>query len=446
MVAVSGPCPAKKYKEKAQMKIRAFGLDPNKDIINFSNDGCSTMKKLGRLVKPILMQLCLAHGGQLGVLDVFYKKNNDDEDSDDENDQDVSDEDDDEDFDQEDDEFDNDDDLEDESGLIDETNEEFAELKDIEIKDLIAKCRKIVNKYSGRSTNNHALLQDAIKDWQRKNGKSPIGQELGRDCKTRWSSMVLSLLSIKKVKVPLKKVMKDSTLALTDEEFKKIDELVEILMPVKIVMETIGGENADLMTAELAFNELFNDLKSKESELAQDLYEALRRRVKDRWNPVLAGLLKYLHNPTNFTKPSSNLDPMFKIPSRKKMEDLALDLLCRHFGHNDLQENETEIAVVENEELSFAERLNAKLSQNSEESATIKKNSFEMKKEMDLFQITGERSKNLELLYKILQNVAPTSVASERAFSISSNFVSKKRSRLSDKSIDNLCFLKGVFK
>ena len=148
MVAVSGPCPAKKYKEKAQMKIKAFGLDPNKDIINFSNDGCSTMKKLGRLVKPILMQLCLAHGGQLGVLDVFYKKNknddedSDDEDSDDEN-QEISDEND-EDFDQEDDEFDNDDDVEDESGLIDETNEEFAELKDIEIKDLIAKCRKIL--------------------------------------------------------------------------------------------------------------------------------------------------------------------------------------------------------------------------------------------------------------------------------------------------------------
>ena len=69
-----------------------------------------------------------------------------------------------------------------------------------------------------------------------------------------------------------------------------------------------------------------------------------------------------------------------------------------------------------------------------------------LKKEMDLFEASGEKSKNLKRLYMILQNIAPTSCASERAFSTSNDFVSKKRSRLSDKSIDNLCFLKGIFK
>ena len=35
----------------------------------------------------------------------------------------------------------------------------------------------------------------------------------------------------------------------------------------------------------------------------------------------------------------------------------------------------------------------------------------------------------------ILQNISPTSVASERAFSNSNDFVTKKRSNLSDKTI-----------
>ena len=261
----------------------------------------------------------------------------------------------------------------------------------------------------------------------------------------------MSLESIKKVKVPLKKLMKDSTLALTDQEFEKIDELLEVLMPVKLVVEAICRQDADLLTAEVAFQELFDDLKAKDSELAQEMLFALRKRIKERWNPILAGLLKYLHNPTNFTKPPRNQDEMFKIPSRKKMEDLALELLNRLFGKTDLEETEeNEICTVEAaEELSFAERLKARLDKVSENSASIgsKKNTFEnsIKKEMDLFQTSGEKSKNLELLSQVLQNVAPTSVASERAFSISNDFVTKKRSRLSDKSIDNLCFLKSIF-
>ena len=60
------------------------------------------------------------------------------------------------------------------------------------------------------------------------------------------------------------------------------------------------------------------------------------------------------------------------------------------------------------------------LNQMSDDNATAtKKLSFQatVKKEMNLFQSTNERSKNLNLLYMILQNISPTSVASERAFS-----------------------------
>ena len=52
---------------------------------------------------------------------------------------------------------------------------------------------------------------------------------------------------------------------------------------------------------------------------------------------------------------------------------------------------------------------------------------------------------SLEKLYRALKNIAPTSVYSEQAFSIAGSFVPSRRSRLSDISIDDLCFEKDYF-
>ena len=455
MVPVHGKCGAKVFKKKVIIKLEEhFDLKFKSHILNLSNDGCSTMKKVGRLILPILQQLCLAHAVHLSVLDVFFvKKGSAEEESETDSDDDDDDEEDSDDESDDDDDFDEDDD---DVGIIDEQEEEAGEFSDENLAALVEKCRKIINKYCGRSTNQIDLLQDAIKDWQRRNGMRVIGYQLKRETKTRWNSTEAMFQSILKLQAPLKKVMKDSTLALSDAEFEKIKHVLDVLEPVKDVVEVLCREDADLMTAEVAFNELFKNLDSMDSELAQKMVESLRRRVKSRWNPTVAGLLKYLHNPEHFKKPEHGLDEMFAMPSRYKLEKLAADLITRHYGVEETntvtesEEVEIEIAA-EARELSFAEKLQQKLNKLSEEGPSTpsgKKNSLQtaLKKEFDLFQTTGERSKNLELLYKILQNIAPTSVGSERAFSNANDFVTKKRCRLSDKSIDNLCFLKSIFK
>ena len=449
MVAVPGRCRSEKYKEFVMNKIKIHtGLNFNTHILNFTNDGCNTMKKVGRLIKPILMQLCLSHVIHLSVCDVFFKKKaavseQDDDDEEDEAPDQNSDDDESED---EDDDYDDDND---DFGIIDEIEEIPGEFSDVELAALIDKCRKIVKAYSGRSTIKVGILQDAIKDWQKKNGMPAIGSQLAGETKTRWNSTAYMLESLLKVKIPLKKVLKDSNLALSEYEFEKIAEILKVLLPVKDVVEAICREDADLMVAETAFNELFKTLKSlaDTSMLAQEMLESLRKRVKSRWNPIAAGLLKYLHNPKSI-KPQPDLDEIFKAPSRKKLEEFAIDLLCRHFGEKVSDENPQVVeSNDETEEMSFAEKLKAKLNELSENPAS-KKMSFQdtIKKEMDLFQITHEKSKNLNLLYTILQNISPTSVASERAFSNSNDFVTKKRACLSDESIDSLCFLKGIFK
>jgi hypothetical protein len=64
---------------------------------------------------------------------------------------------------------------------------------------------------------------------------------------------------------------------------------------------------------------------------------------------------------------------------------------------------------------------------------------------MSAFEASKQRTGNLEKLYRALLNIAPTSVASERAFSVSGSFVSRRRKGLSNEAIDDLCFLKGYF-
>ena len=53
-----------------------------------------------------------------------------------------------------------------ETGLVKESVVEVLKLKD-EYKAVIVKWRKVVNKYSGRSTVDHDYLQNAIKEWQK---------------------------------------------------------------------------------------------------------------------------------------------------------------------------------------------------------------------------------------------------------------------------------------
>ena len=60
-------------------------------------------------------------------------------------------------------------------------------------------------------------------------------------------------------------------------------------------------------------------------------------------------------------------------------------------------------------------------------------------KEMQLYRINpNTRPKYLELFFKALKTIKPTSVEPERAFSAMGWFVTKIRNRMSDKTLDAL--------
>ena len=69
----------------------------------------------------------------------------------------------------------------------------------------------------------------------------------------------------------------------------------------------------------------------------------------------------------------------------------------------------------------------------------------QIKKEMSVYESTGERPACIEKVFRAVQSLPPTSTEAERAFSAAGLFVTKKRSSLYDASIDNLCLLRKHF-
>ena len=123
----------------------------------------------------------------------------------------------------------------------------------------------------------------------------------------------------------------------------------------------------------------------------------------------------------------------------------------------------------------YANKLQGQLAENKAKRAQNKaaKRSTALRKiaiDMESFEATGKRPENLEQIYKALSSVPPTSAESEvrhicigsvpdtvwnrltnefenivffqRAFSCVGLYVTKLRTRLSDRSIDNLFFLR----
>ena len=69
-----------------------------------------------------------------------------------------------------------------------------------------------------------------------------------------------------------------------------------------------------------------------------------------------------------------------------------------------------------------------------------------IKREMTLYESSGNRGRMLEQIYTALLSIPPTSVEAERIFSAAGLFMSKVRTRLNDESMDSLCILRSHFK
>ena len=130
------------------------------------------------------------------------------------------------------------------------------------------------------------------------------------------------------------------------------------------------------------------------------------------------------------------------------MLNFAGHLASRLFRVNDVEHVvEQSSNDAESVNLSLHDELNLLLQKDGSSIAVGGQDSFKwLKSEFTLFRNSGQRTENLQKLYNAILSIKPTSTDAERVFSVCTNFCTKLRSRLSDKSLNALVFLKYYYK
>ena len=284
------------------------------------------------------------------------------------------------------------------------------------------------------------------------------------DWKTRWSSMYEMVERFICLKKCIMKALLDLSIehGISTTEFSFLNELKCALEPIKLAVEALCRKDATFLTAEGVFQFLFVELKRKSS-LAEDLLCAVKNRVQQRRQHEVFNLLRYLQNPNSSIYNEHYAD---EIPSCSNSEEgfvkTATTLFCRLFWGSDSNkakiqdENEViELASNNQEDESLFKRLQTHIehSTNStpiqqlktivDDRPRVSQLQTIIKQEIKLLEATEKRPGKLEQLFKALSTIPPTSVEAERA--AAGLFTTKLRSRLSDKSVNALCFLRSHY-
>ena len=109
--------------------------------------------------------------------------------------------------------------------------------------------------------------------------------------------------------------------------------------------------------------------------------------------------------------------------------------------------SEEETTQNSGEMLSVESRLGAAIGKrtSSAASAKIVSNDKKVKLAYENYMTTNIMHPSLKQIFDALLLIKPTSIKDEQNFSMSSDFLSKKRKRMDPNTLDDLCFLKSYF-
>ncbi|CAH0403229.1 unnamed protein product [Chilo suppressalis] len=434
LIRIHGSCTAEHCITLVSQRLKKFGLNLETDIIGITTDGASVMVKVGRLL-PCYQQLCFAHGIQLAVVDVLYKKKTQPEEiKHTEIDEDDADE------------------YEDEETEANERLEVVIQSTPADVipryNELLKKVRKVVKTFRKSPTKDDMFLQKYVKEEK--------GKELSLilDCQTRWSSLFVMLERFYNLKNCIDKVLIDagSDTKISADEWSQINELIACLQPVKLAVEVLCRRESSLATADTNLKFVLDKLKGQDTALSAELSEALRKRIGERRLNEITGLLIYLQKPKKYEQEVRKPDDTFTMPKKNVLRQEMKNMLNRV---NEVAESaaevEEEVMEIDNvdENLTLEQQLALELKREKESfikpKTNVKDYDKNLKKEMSLFETEGVRGENLSLIYDFLMTLKPTSVEAERAFSAAGYICSKLRSRLTDKTINTICFLRAFF-
>ncbi|KAF2905211.1 hypothetical protein ILUMI_00988 [Ignelater luminosus] len=152
--------------------------------------------------------------------------------------------------------------------------------------DIINKGRKIVRLFKGSPTKNDTLQKYVKKEFGRKiDAKTLIDLGLSTNIEYRFS----------------------------EHEFCALENLENILKPVRLAVKVLCRQDANLIIAEATFKFMIKKLEDNHSALASELALSLRRRISQR-RTNLTALLIYLQKPCSYH--ASCDDEIFHLPAK----------------------------------------------------------------------------------------------------------------------------------
>lgn len=411
---IPGKCGAPETRIIVDTVLADFNINFEHDIVAATSDGPNVMKKFGR-ESPAEMVLCMNHAIHLAVTDVLYRQRTSDtasEESDSES-------------------YDSDHDI------VERSSREIRP----DLKRVLEDTRLIVNLFR-RSPLKNGILQDYVRL------EHNVEKSLNRDVKTRWNSIETMISRFIEIKNCIKKALIDLNNANLwhEENLTVLEDLLKILNPIKLAVEALSSRKAGILICEAVITTLLGRLAKLESPLAVEFFNCLTRRITERRDSKLYTLTLFLQNPTI----QANEYITDSAETKESMIRFAEKLFRRLFPEKSAADSSPEEilqALAERKrEMSFADQLQEAIQNACKGTSSPRTRFTRLKKDFDLYISSGKRTPNLDLLHNALGTIMATSTESERTFSVSGNFATKIRSRLSDKSLSALVFLKHYFK
>lgn len=469
LVRILGSFTSERTLECVKEHVAEFGIDLEKHCVAVTADGVSVMVKFGRL-SPMEYQGCWAHALHLAVCDFLYSGKSTTQTSGTDTTEDV--------------ELPNssdsetDDDVADDEFIEDIEADEAVSGGDInfcttteptlecDIYSAIKHVREDVKRFR-RSPKDNEVLQKHV--------KSEIGKELKLilDVKTRWNTLCAMLERYCKIRPCLEKTFIDlkGNSKVTENELMCIKQLTSALEPVKLASDALCRNEASLLSADAVITFLLQTLEQRQSSqnnpLCKTMRDSILERISTRRNKTTMDLIQYLHSKTDVSKPN-----VFGNRSSKSViQKYAMGIYTRLYGQSEAESadsigqestpvddaiivepsNRTSVQSADKEketsQTTLAEKFQLAIDCAVKDDSDTKdiKDLKTMTNDFKLYEAQKKRTPNLEQLYRALMTIKPSSVESERAFSAAGNFATRIRSRLGDKSLCVLVFLKNYF-
>lgn len=230
------------------------------------------------------------------------------------------------------------------------------------------------------------------------------------------------------------------------------EELVSVLSIAKMAMDEISKDDANLLTAEGAFEFLFLELERLDCTLSSELLDQVKVQLTKRRQKPLVSLLKFLQDPTSIDEDKTSF---FAPSSKKEIIAYASQIWSKYFHFQvdveEVSQSQIPVRTTEDEELSIQDRLGMSIGRRTtlaspeEATNTSSIDRSTIKLACENYIKTNQMHPCLKQMFDALILVKPTSIKNEQNFSMSSSLLSKTRKQMVIGTLNDLCLLKSHY-